>query len=72
MTPEQITYLVFGIVVVLALVFDLGLMSKKTSEITMKKALGQTIFWVTLALGFLYLYGLKTDRNRHWNTSVPT
>ncbi|MBL7770974.1 MAG: TerC/Alx family metal homeostasis membrane protein [Flavipsychrobacter sp.] len=52
MTPEQITYLVFGIVVVLALVFDLGLMSKKTSEITMKKALGQTIFWVTLALGF--------------------
>ncbi|GAB2666221.1 TerC family protein [Flavihumibacter cheonanensis] len=52
MTPEQITYLVFGIVVVLALVFDLGLMSKKSSEVTMKKALGQTIFWVSLALGF--------------------
>ncbi len=52
MTPEQITYLVFGIVVVLALVFDLGLMSKKSAEITMKKALGQTIFWVSLALAF--------------------
>jgi tellurite resistance protein TerC len=52
MTPEQITYLVFGIVVILALIFDLGLMSKKSAEITMKKALGQTIFWVSLALAF--------------------
>ncbi|WP_290790184.1 TerC/Alx family metal homeostasis membrane protein [Flavihumibacter sp. UBA7668] len=52
MTPEQITYLVFGVVVVLALVFDLGLMSKKSTEITIKKALGQTIFWVSLALAF--------------------
>ena len=52
MTPEQITYLVFGIVVVLALVFDLGLMSKKSAEITIKKALSQTIFWVSLALAF--------------------
>lgn len=52
MTPEQITYLVFGIVVLVALVFDLGLMSKKSAEITMKKALVQTIFWVSLALAF--------------------
>jgi tellurite resistance protein TerC len=52
MTPEQITYLVFGVVVILALVFDLGLMSKKSTEITIKKALGQTIFWVSLALAF--------------------
>lgn len=52
MTPEQITYLVFGIVVLAALIFDLGLMSKKSTEVTMKKALGQTIFWVSLALGF--------------------
>ncbi len=52
MTPEQITYIVFGVVVLLALIFDLGLMSKKSTEITMKKALGQTIFWVSLALAF--------------------
>lgn len=52
MTPEQITYLVFGVVILLALLFDLGLMSKKTTEVTIRKALGQTIFWVTLALGF--------------------
>ncbi len=52
MTPEQITYAVFGIVLVVALVFDLGLLSKKHSHVTMKKAMWQTIFWVSLAMGF--------------------
>lgn len=52
MTADQLTYLVFGIVIVLALAFDLGLLSKKNTHITLRKALLQTIFWVTLALGF--------------------
>ncbi len=52
MTKEQITYLVFGIVLVLALVFDLGLLSKKDKKITIRQALYQTSFWVSLALGF--------------------
>jgi tellurite resistance protein TerC len=52
MTPEQVSYLVFGIVILLALVFDLGLLSKKSTEISMKKAVIQTAFWVTLALAF--------------------
>ncbi|HTL09706.1 MAG TPA: TerC/Alx family metal homeostasis membrane protein [Chitinophagaceae bacterium] len=52
MTREQITYLVFGIALVLALIFDLGLLSKKSSIVSTKKALFQTIFWVALALGF--------------------
>src|SRR5258707_7002735 len=52
MTREQVTYLVFGIALVLALIFDLGLLSKKSSVISTKKALLQTIFWVALALGF--------------------
>lgn len=52
MTPEQITYIVFGLVIVLALVFDLGLLSKKSTHISIKKALIQTLFWVSLALGF--------------------
>ncbi len=42
----------FGIALVLALIFDLGLLSKKSSVISTKKALLQTIFWVALALGF--------------------
>jgi tellurite resistance protein TerC len=52
MTPEQITYITFGGLLVLALVFDLGLLSKKTSHMTLKKALWQTVFWVSLALAF--------------------
>jgi tellurite resistance protein TerC len=53
MTPEQITYLAFGVILVFALIFDLGLLSKKGAHITIKKALWQTIFWVSLALAFM-------------------
>jgi tellurite resistance protein TerC len=52
MTNEQITYLVFGILLVLALVFDLGLLSKSNKIITIRQALYQTLFWVSLAIGF--------------------
>ncbi len=52
MTADQITYLVFGIVLVLALVFDLGLLSKKGQKVTIRQALYQTFFWVGLALAF--------------------
>ena len=53
MTTDQITYLVFGIVLTLALVFDLGLLSKKNQKVTIRQALYQTLFWVALAMGFL-------------------
>jgi tellurite resistance protein TerC len=53
MTSDQITYLVFGIILILALVFDLGLLSKKSQKVTIRQALYQTLFWVGLALGFL-------------------
>jgi tellurite resistance protein TerC len=57
MTEVQLTYLVFGLVLVLALVFDLGLLSKKGKEITIKKALYQTLFWVALSVAFFgYLW----------------
>ncbi len=52
MTREQVTYLVFGIALVTALIFDLGLLSKKSAVVSTKKALVQTIFWVLLAIGF--------------------
>lgn len=52
MNIDQIMYLVFGLVLVLALSFDLGLMSKKDKSITIRQALHQTFFWVTLALAF--------------------
>lgn len=52
MTVDQVTYLVFGIVLVLAVVLDLGLLSKRSADIGWKKALYQTVFWVVLALAF--------------------
>ena len=52
MTTDQITYIVFGVVLVVALVFDLGLMSKKGQKVTIRQALYQTFFWVGLALAF--------------------
>ena len=61
MTTDQITYLTFGIVLLGALMLDLGLMSKKNSSISMKKALWQTIFWISLAVAFcLFLCFEKT------------
>jgi len=48
----QITYLIFGAALILALTFDLGLLSKKGSVVTMKKALLQTFFWVAMATAF--------------------
>lgn len=61
MTVDQITYLTFGLVLVFALVLDLGLMSKKNSAVSMKKALYQTLFWVGLSVAFcVFLWFEKT------------
>ena len=52
MNKSLLIYLVFSGLVVLALVFDLGLFSKKNTIITLKNAIVQTIFWVALAFAF--------------------
>jgi tellurite resistance protein TerC len=46
-----------------ALVFDLGLLSKKGKKITIRQALYQTLFWVSLALAFfVFMWVEKGDR----------
>lgn len=52
MDKTQVIYIVFSAVIVLALIFDLGLLSKKNQVISLKTALVQTIFWVFLSLAF--------------------
>lgn len=52
MDHRQVTYLVFGIALILALVFDLGLLSKKGRTVSTKRALLQTLFWVGLSMAF--------------------
>ena len=53
MSPELLSYFIFGFLLILALTFDLGLLSKKNKVITLKQALYQTFFWVGLALSFM-------------------
>lgn len=52
MDTQHFVYLIFGIVLTLALVFDLGLISKKNKTVTIKQAMLQTFFWVVLAIAF--------------------
>ena len=52
MDKTQVIYIVFSAIIVLALIFDLGLLSKKNQVISLKTALVQTIFWVFLSLAF--------------------
>lgn len=52
MTPTQISYLTFGIVLFIALIFDFGLFSKKNTTVTIKSAFYQSIFWVVISLAF--------------------
>jgi tellurite resistance protein TerC len=52
MDKTQLIYLVFGVIIFASLIADLGLMSKKNQQVTIKQALYQTFFWVGLALSF--------------------
>lgn len=52
MTTDQIAYLVFGGVLLIAIALDLGLLSKRSTEVSIRKAFYQTLFWVLLAFAF--------------------
>jgi tellurite resistance protein TerC len=47
-----ITYLIFGVVIGVAVISDLGLLSKKSHSISIKEASWQTISWIALAMAF--------------------
>lgn len=61
MTADQLTYTVFGLVLLAAVVLDLGLLSKRSSEMSIKKASLQTLFWVALAFLFGGFLWWRTD-----------
>jgi tellurite resistance protein TerC len=42
----------FNLFIVLLLVFDLGVLNRKSHEVSLKEALGWSAFWITLALLF--------------------
>jgi tellurite resistance protein TerC len=49
------------VVIFLALILDLGLLSKKNQVVSLKSALIQTIFWVALAMGFFVFMWIERD-----------
>jgi tellurite resistance protein TerC len=61
MNTTQIAYLTFGGVILLALIFDLGILAKKNQVISMKTAAKQTLFWV--GLSFLFAVFLWWEEN---------
>ncbi len=63
MTTTQVTYLVFGAVLTVALTFDLGLLSKKNKVVTIRQALNQTFFWIALALSFFVYVWIERGQN---------
>ena len=52
MNNTELSYVVFGVVLLFAVVLDLGLLTKRSKSITIKKAFIQTIFWIGLALAY--------------------
>jgi tellurite resistance protein TerC len=62
MSSSNVSYLTFGIVLILAVIFDLGLLSKKGATVTIRRALFQTGFWVLLAMAF---FGFLWYENGH-------
>lgn len=57
MNLTQFIYLCFGFIVILGLIFDLGILSKKNTVISFRTAFIQIVFWVMIALAFfLFLW----------------
>lgn len=71
MTAHQIVYMVFTAVLLLALILDLGLLSKKNTTVTIKTALYQTFFWVSLAIGFFIFLLVEGHALASENVIVP-
>ena len=64
MDSSVFTYLIFGLALLLAIVFDLGLLSRKGTRISLQKALLQTAFWVLIGLAFfVFLWYMKGQKS---------
>ncbi len=73
MSTHGVVYLVFGIVLTVALIFDLGLLSKKNQTVSIKQALYQTAFWIGLALVFflfVWMEGASLAAENAQNTTA--
>ena len=64
MDTTQLIYIVFSAVIIIALILDLGLLSKKNAVISLKMAFIQTLFWVLLSFAFcVFIWYENVDGN---------
>jgi len=56
---NQMVYAVFVIVILLSLAIDLGFFSQKNHVVSMRAAVLQTVFWVSIAMTFLIFIGYE-------------
>ncbi len=54
-TNESLLFGLFGAIIVLFLIIDLGVFNRSAHRISTKNALYQSIFWVAISVGFGYL-----------------
>ena len=52
MDKTELSYWVFGAVLIVAVILDLGLLSKRSKILSIKQAFYQTLFWISLAFAF--------------------
>jgi len=62
MASTSYIYTVFGLVVLLSLLADLVLLSRKNAVISIRKAMLQTLFWVLVAFGFFVFLWMQEGR----------
>ncbi|MEJ2005416.1 MAG: TerC/Alx family metal homeostasis membrane protein [Cyclobacteriaceae bacterium] len=54
-SSEVLLFALFGAIIILFLIIDLGVFNKKAHTISTKSALYQSIFWVVISVGFGFL-----------------
>ena len=71
---ETTLYIVFGAVIVIFLIFDLGFFNKTAHKVSLKAATFQSIFWVVISVAFGYLiyeyYGGKTKSLEYFSAYI--
>ncbi|GAA5041775.1 membrane protein [Marivirga lumbricoides] len=53
--PESALYILFGAVIIIFLIFDLGFFNKNAHKVSLKSATYQSIFWVVISVAFGFL-----------------
>ncbi len=72
---DSILFGLFAIIIAVFLILDLGVLNKSAHKISTKSALYQSIFWVTISIGFGYLiywYGDGADASITFFTAYLT